>query len=31
MLIDIIICTIIVTIVYLALDQLLTFLWREDD
>ena len=29
--IDIVICTIIVTIVYLALDQLLTFLWREDD
>jgi hypothetical protein len=29
--IDIIICTIIVTIVYLALDQLLTILWREDD
>jgi hypothetical protein len=28
--IDIIICTIIVTIVYLALDQLLTFLWRND-
>ncbi len=28
---DIIICTIIVTIVYLALDQLLTILWREDD
>ena len=29
--IEIIICTIIVTIVYLALDQLLTILWREDD
>ena len=29
--IDIVICTIIVTIVYVALDQLLTFLWREDD
>ena len=29
--IDIVICTIIVTIVYLALDQLLTILWREDD
>jgi hypothetical protein len=29
--IEIIICTIIVTIVYVALDQLLTFLWREDD
>lgn len=28
--IDIIICAIIVTIVYLALDQLLTFLWRND-
>jgi hypothetical protein len=28
--IDIILCTIIVTIVYLALDQLLTFLWRND-
>ena len=28
---EIIICTIIVTIVYLALDQLLTILWREDD
>jgi len=28
--IEIIICTIIVTIVYLALDQLLTFLWRND-
>ena len=29
--IEIIVCGIIVTIVYLALDQLLTFLWREDD
>jgi len=28
--IDIIICTIIVTIVYLALDQMLTFIWRND-
>jgi hypothetical protein len=29
--IEIIVCGIIVTIVYVALDQLLTFLWREDD
>lgn len=27
---EIVLCTIIVTIVYLALDQLLTYLWRND-